>query len=377
IEIVPEDCTDPEQLAVDRTRLPGEATLLALDPESGEVRWRVLIGGEGLSAPTGGQETIYVVSPAGGFNGMLRAFDSATGAERWRFVTGRLRTLRPGVGQGLVYLSLAGMEGDGGAEVVAVNSETGTERWRRKVGGEANPPPLLRGDVLYVGTDHPRLLLALEAGTGEVLWQTDLPGPVPGTPASGSGLLFVAVPLFADVSGEAEDRSEVIALDPETGGIRWSQTVPGVVSGSPAVANGDVYLGLRDFSTGTGTLIALSAETGEERWRFTSEGEIAASPTVAEDLVLVADRPSDRSSNLYAVDAHSGEEQWRGALAGEVAEPAAVEGQVLYLSDRRGLSALELETGQERWRLEVTAAGFSGGLTAPTLHERLLYVGQS
>jgi outer membrane protein assembly factor BamB len=115
----------------------------------------------------------------------------------------------------------------------------------------------------------------------------------------------------------------VVALDPATGGERWSAPLGPTYRGhegshdgpiaTPAVAAGRV------FSLGPhGQLVALDAETGRERWRHDLVKEFDAvapaygfgtSPLVEGDAVLVQ-TGGERSRGLLAFDVASGRLLW-------------------------------------------------------------------
>jgi outer membrane protein assembly factor BamB len=172
-------------------------------------------------------------------------------------------------------------------------------------------------------------------------------------------------------------------LSPDTaGGLReaWFFNTEDVVTATPAVAGGAVYVG--DWS---GVFYALDAESGEERWRFETEvhptvysGQIVGSAAVADvderQLVFV---PGGKT--LYALDTATGDEVWQFDVArfddeddfsdpavDDIAEedrpteiqssPVVVDGTVIVGFDahdrpgfRAGVIALDAATGELRW----------------------------
>ena len=132
--------------------------------------------------------------------------------------------------------------------------------------------------MVYVITEGE--LFALDAHTGTQLW-TYTVGNVKG--------LYPA-PCVADgvVYASSLDNN-VYALNATTGALIWK--VLAGASTTPAVANGMIYTG----TTG-GTLIALSADTGTLRWHFTTGGLISSSPAVANGVVV----DSSWDGNVYA-----------------------------------------------------------------------------
>ena len=103
--------------------------------------------------------------------------------------------------------------------------------------------------------------------------------------------------------------------------ILWTFTTEdwGIIS-SPAVMDGVVYVGGRDFN-----LYAVSAGDGSLRWRFATGTKIYSSPAVVDGEVYVG---SD-DGNLYAVNAVDGSERWRFTTGNRIdSSPAVVEGMV-------------------------------------------------
>ena len=137
---------------------------------------------------------------------------------------------------------------------------------------------------------------------------------------------------------------------------RWQVRLGGVLSSSPAVVDGLVYIG--SVSPGTvagGALHAVDA-SGVERWRLpTVPGDGVFSSAAVVDGVAVV---GSYDGIVIAAAADSGEELWRfGAETSFYGSPAVVDGTV-YLGDTGGhLYALGAADGEERWRF-VSGDGF-------------------
>ena len=67
-----------------------------------------------------------------------------------------------------------------------------------------------------------------------------------------------------------------------SGTLLWSYATGGYVLSSPAVANGVVYVGSRDYK-----LYALKAKTGVPLWSYATGGQVDSSPAVANGVVYV------------------------------------------------------------------------------------------
>ena len=137
----------------------------------------------------------------------------------------------------------------------------------------------------------------------------------------------------------------------------WQARLGTVISGSPSVVGGVVYIG----SLGPGTieggfLHAVDAASGIEVWRLgTAPGDgIFTTPTVSDRVVIAG----TYDGIVVAADPVTGTERWRfQAEAPFYASPALVDG-IAYLADTGGhLYALDAESGAERWRV-VVGSGF-------------------
>ena len=86
-------------------------------------------------------------------------------------------------------------------------------------------------------------------------------------------------------------------------GTKWTFKTDGPVIGSPAIANGVVYIGSID-----GNMYALDQETGKQKWKFKTlaSRQVTSSPTIANSLVYFG----GFDGILYAVDAQTGAMKW-------------------------------------------------------------------
>jgi outer membrane protein assembly factor BamB len=103
------------------------------------------------------------------------------------------------------------------------------------------------------------------------------------------------------------DTGEVWAVRPE-GEIRWrtdaTDTTRGF-HGTPAIANGTVYVGAYD-----GALYAFDLETGERYWRTQLGDAIGSSPGYHDGRVYIAVEYYEPSGAIFALDAVTGEVVW-------------------------------------------------------------------
>ncbi len=108
---------------------------------------------------------------------------------------------------------------------------------------------------------------ALDAGTGDLLWQysRDLPeGSMPSVKRN--------ISIYGDKVYLGTSDVHVVALNVKTGKVVWDQALTSEkgfrLTGGPLVAKGKVMIGTVGRTAGGNYIVALDAETGKEAWRF-------------------------------------------------------------------------------------------------------------
>ena len=163
-----------------------------------------------------------------------------------------------------------------------------TELWKVEVGlGYATP--LLVGDRVYVYTrqGEDEVMMALDAGSGQVIWRTSYPARFEMNPAtSRHGPGPKSTPALADNRLFTLGMSGLItAFDAETGRQLWQRSAPPVqprfhTAMSPVV-DGDLVIG-HVGGHDDGALTAFEAATGDIRWSWNGDGPAYGSPIVIE-----------------------------------------------------------------------------------------------
>ena len=139
--------------------------------------------------------------------------------------------------------------GAGYGEFYALDAATGEEVWQAEVGSYVESAPMVLDGVVYLTVvNH---AYALNELTGEVIWQVSTEEfPARDFPA-----------LLVDGIYYLAPSDNVYALDAATGEELWSYESY-MLSTAPAVADGVVY----GASAGAEFIFALDAATGEELW---------------------------------------------------------------------------------------------------------------
>jgi outer membrane protein assembly factor BamB len=183
--------------------------------------------------------------------------------------------------------------------------------WSHDLGTPTRAAPIVHDGVVYIGGFFK--ISALDAATGEQLWEVTVPSPLDHSMALAGDLLYV---------GLTDHR--IIALDRNTQQFRWTVKTGGQIASSPIVAEGIVYVG-----SGDNALNALDAASGDVLWQGDIVGEVRAAPAVSDGLVYA----TDNLGNLYVFDARTGQSKLRFRTEGNTkASPVIANGLAYFTS---------------------------------------------
>ena len=251
------------------------------------------------------------------------------------------------------------------AELVDFDEEVRLRRqWRINVGdGQGDKynrlKPAITNDTIFVASNNGNVL-AVNRENGNRRWRTRLDYQVTGGAGFGGGMVLLGT-----------ENSSVIALDAENGNILWETQVTSEVL-SPPASNGRMVV----VQAIDGKLIGLDAVTGQQRWIYEStvpaltlRGE--SSPLILENFVIAAF--SNGSVVSLALD--NGTLRWEERVAvptgtSEIDRMVDIDGELvvsdngllLVPSFQGYLAAIDVVTGQTRWRVQESSAnGASSG----------------
>jgi outer membrane protein assembly factor BamB len=240
--------------------------------------------------------------------GMLRAYDAATGAPAWR--------------------TSFSIDGDGASSVF---------------GGGAS----FFDNKVFVTTGFGEVA-ALDANTGSQLWKVKPAGPLRGSPTIAFNALFVMT-----------QDNQIISLNLTDGAVLWNQTASVGQSGvfgvaAPAAGQGSVISG---FSTGE--LIAYRYENGRQLW-----SDALARTSIATQVGVLTDIDADpiidrgrvfalgQGGRMAAYDLLSGQRIWELNVAG-ISTPAVAGDWIFALSDDAKLLCISRANGKVRWLTQL------------------------
>lgn len=199
----------------------GAGGLVAVDPASGKLAWKVKLQAVFSSAARAGGRVL-----AGSDDGSLHAVDLAKGTLAWSHALGAKVRATPAVSETLAIV------GDFAGRLVAVALESGAPVWVAELGAALYSSPALASGLAVVGANDGRVH-GLDLATGARRFTVETRGPVVASPVA-SGELFLVGSTDGDLyqidaAGEVRGRTTLAA-----GGIASSPALDGdlVVIGS-------------------------------------------------------------------------------------------------------------------------------------------------
>ena len=279
---------------------------------------------------------------------IVTALDAASGSVIWR----RSFPHTDGTSSGVAYRRGALYVGTNDYVFHSLDASTGTQRWKVFLGGIPGNA-VAAGNRVYVAKAT-GVVYALDAKTGREIWQSGGYSEILGTPALANGLLYVG----------GNNRSKLHALDAATGSEVWSYETGEPISSSPAVSDGMVYVASDDTY-----LYALDAATGGFVWRRSLEQikfVTPPSPAIAEGAVYTSGM-----GVVQAFNAIDGTPLWSTPIADQTGSPVVANG-VVYVPGglEGGFHALDAATGEELW--SFTAGNL---VTDPIVANGMVYAG--
>lgn len=216
--------------------------------------------------------------------------------------------------------------------------------------------PLVVGDLVYA-MDARTLVSAFSADSGRRVWRADLEpededdGYFGGGIAYGGGKIFVTTGF-----------AKIFALDARSGEVLWEHKAPAPMRSAPVVSQDRVFAVTFDNQ-----LIVVEAESGERLWNHVGVQETAgllgsASPAVAGNTVVVP----YTSGEIVAMLIDSGRTVWSENLGAvrridPLADIAQVRGLpvidrdlVFAVSHAGRMMAVDLRQGVPAWQIELS-----------------------
>jgi polyvinyl alcohol dehydrogenase (cytochrome) len=265
--------------------------------------------------------------------------------EKWIASTGNGVSSCPIVVRDTVYF------GTIGGQVEAVWLASGAPLWNTQLDGPLFGTPLFRQGRLYVG-DYLCNAYCLSATTGEILWKTSCGDPLYES-FQGSASLAAGRILLGVANSTGDDpcvRGRLVALNAQTGSIAWTYyavndtSTGGGMWGTPSVdpETGYVYVVDGNPCTGdpgrdTDAILCLDAHTGAKIWSWqahygdTYDFDFGSTPCLFDTQAATLVQGAAAGSKdgwLYAVNRATGRLLWKTQLA----QPTGLGGDIGIIS---------------------------------------------
>ncbi len=332
-------------------------SLYALDQSTGRLLWGpVALGGTytfGGATYDGGR--LFAVN----LDGLVRAFDPATGALIWQQAApGNVDSAPVAVG-GTLYLSIEGSDAPTGsptnsvgwAALAAMNESDGSLLWNYDVACGCKSSPVVDSGQVFASYDcEQSWALSL---SGSLIWHyvTGCSGGGGRTATAHDGTYYVRDP---------SNSFPPVRLDQKTG-----STLGKFDSFFAPAFNGSVGY----FTPQTPTANGLQAEqlpTLTPLWNFSGDGGLVTAPVGANGYVYIG----SASGNVYAVNAANGQQAWVANAGAPVGGPTESNETVMPgLAIAAGMLFVPTTTG-------IVAFAPSGGPAPPSSPSNVQAIGE-
>lgn len=286
---------------------------------------------------------------------------------------GHFSRLRPAIQDDVIYAA------DRHGLVVAMNVANGERIWTKRLGGRTGifnrwfrgesariSGITAAGSLLFIGSENGKVI-ALNADSGEIVWEQSVPGEVLSAPTVGEGRVITHL-----------GSGYIVSLSARTGERQWIHeeevsllSLRGV--SQPAISSGGVI-----FGTATGKAVVLLSQTGQMAWE-----ERLATPSGATELERLVDIDgaplvmggtffmSAFNGELVALDLRSGEALWK-QNHGAWRSPVQAGNRIALVNQDSHMLSIDRSTGVELWR---NSELFNRGLTEPAVLSTFLVSG--
>jgi len=195
-----------------------------------------------------------------------------------------------------------------------------------------------------------RALVCLKAGDGAVVWKTPLQLNSWAGSTVGPYVLVGCSSIRLEPKAIAGAKGEVVAIELDTGKVKWRKEVPGGVLSSVAVKGG-----MAIFTATDGKVRAWDAFTGLEKWTYDATAPFFAGPAVTQNTVYAA----DLKGVVHALNLADGKREWTLDLVADPATkaPGMVYGSPIVHHGRLYLATCNLGEKAARSRNVVVCIG--------------------
>jgi eukaryotic-like serine/threonine-protein kinase len=301
--------------------------------------------------------------------------------DAWRFKTGGRVFSSPVISNNMVFI------GSDDGNMYALDEKDGKPVWVYSTGGRISSTAAIYQDrVYFISFDG--FFYCLDRLSGDLVWKFKTDGEkvfaapnIHGIQAEGK-IIDDPYDLFLSSATVSEGtvffgtgKGSVYALDARTGEKIWQKVTGNVVHSSPVCNDSAVFIGSWDSY-----LYALDKRTGAEKWKFKTGTDTVyynqvgfqSSPVLYKGMIY----SGCRDAHVWAIDASTGKMKWNYYNNGSwVICTPAVRNDTLFFttSDTHKLIAVDALTGKELY----TGTCLSYGFSSPALAGHMLLAGNS
>ncbi len=312
-----------------------DSRLYAINAIDGSLIWSFNADGIINSSPAVADGKVYFLSEGG----TLYALDADTSGVVWQVQVGNgpYDWSSPAVHNGNVFVASST------GHVISLNASTGGLNWNTSVGGHPDGPIAVVNGKVYSGThnlhtNNSPTLVALDEITGEIIWTYDYylyhGGGLKGGMVNSNGPAVVDgdgdgnLEIYFGVYIWLSKSNQAVCLDEANGAEKWTASIGGNSTSTPAVHNGRVFIGSDD-----GKVYALDAGTGAYICSFETGAPVLAAPAVADGKVFFG----SLDHIFYAIDETTCELIWSyNTLQSRLMGSPAVAYGIVYVGNENG-----------------------------------------
>ena len=254
----------------------------------------------------------------------------------------------PVVVDGIVYYNEDG--GGSGEYLYALDAATGEVLWQYNT-GYADDAVTVSDGMVYDAADS---IFCLDAYSGDKIWASGMAGAGGSTPIVESGKVYCGI--FRIYESGYDDSSRVCCLDASDGSVVWADTIFGNQASCLGWSEGTLYL-----ATLEGPLYAMDGATGSIIWENSDAvpGYWDSSPVVKDGYIYIG----DNDGVMRAVDVNDGTTVWENSFSPGlyIAATPVLHGGRVYLADQSSsYHCINSLTGNDIWTVPGVQHGSSG-----------------
>ena len=254
----------------------------------------------------------------------------------------------PVISGGLVYA--AGYNG----KIYAYNVDSLAVRWVYPREGYLKPfvgGITISEDKLFIASTD-GILYALNAETGDLLWQFATEKEIWATPAVDENTVYI---------GSFDEK--FYAINTGDGSKRWEFITEGAIVSTPLIHDGTIYFGSLDKN-----MYAVSTEDGSLKWKFVGQNWFWAMPVMYESHIYAG----CMDKNVYILNAETGNKVNEIDLGSPIPSSPIVIGDAVVFASKEGVVfSINTVSGSLTTLSEIEEQEINGPLTG---HNDIVYV---